>query len=191
MAIRDYVNSIKIQNNTYNVLNTALTGKTYVADYGNNYWTVEITTAPMTRENFFNTFTSVFDRDGTNNLTLDIPVLNNAAGTASGTITSTGSFLAGFTSITTTGGTGTLNAGDLIKFSNHNKVYQITDTVDLDGSTVDTIQFYPPLTTAITGSETIAYDSITFKVIPDDDEISYDTNVDGYFVFQQSFREVK
>jgi hypothetical protein len=69
---------------------------------------------------------------------------------------------AGATSITLGGtGTGTLKAGDFIKFANHDKVYMVVaDQADISTGTL-TIE--PPLTTAVSSS-TIVYDNVPFTV---------------------------
>ena len=64
-------------------------------------------------------------RSGKENFTIIPPEVEDARGTASGTPTGTAS--AGATSITIGGtGTGTLKAGDFIKFANHSKVYMLS-----------------------------------------------------------------
>ncbi len=94
------------------------------------------------------------------NFTITPPEIKNARGTASGTPNGTAS--AGATSITLGGtGTGTLKAGDFIKFANHDKVYMIVaDASDISSGTI-TIE--PPLTTAVSSSN-ITYDSVPFTV---------------------------
>jgi len=191
MALRDYVQSIKVTNNTNNVLNTAISGKTYVSDYGNNYWTIEVATVPMTRANFFINFTNLFNTATSNQYSLQIPVLNNAEGTVAGVLTvNQVGVKVGATSVNVSGGSGTLSAGDFIKFSNHTKVYQLTDDITLTGS--DTLEFYPSLVTApVAPTTTVLYDSVFFTVKPTDDSIAFDVGTVGYYQFQQSFREVK
>jgi hypothetical protein len=94
------------------------------------------------------------------NFTIIPPEVEDARGTASGIPHGTAS--AGATSITLGGtGTGTLKAGDFIKFANHDKVYMIVaDASDISSGTI-TIE--PPLTTAVSSSN-ITYDSVPFTV---------------------------
>jgi len=50
---------------------------------------------------------------------------------------------------------------------------------------VDQIQFYPPLTTALTGGgQTITYNSVPIKVYFDNDEQKYITQADGTFRYE-------
>ena len=102
----------------------------------------------------------VKQRSGKENFTIIPPEVEDARGTASGIPTGTAS--AGATSITLGGtGTGTLKAGDFIKFANHDKVYMVV--ADQSDISTGTLTIEPPLTTAISSS-TIVYDNVPFTV---------------------------
>jgi len=102
----------------------------------------------------------VKQRSGKENFTIVPPEITDARGTASGTPNGTAS--AGATSITLAGtGTGTLKAGDFIKFANHDKVYMVV--ADQSDISTGSLTIEPPLTTAIT-SEDITYDNVPFTV---------------------------
>ena len=99
-------------------------------------------------------------RSGKENFTIVPPEVEDARGTASGTPNGTAS--AGATSITLGGtGTGTLKAGDFIKFANHDKVYMVV--ADQSDISTGSLTIEPPLTTAITNSD-ITYDNVPFTV---------------------------
>src|SRR5210317_1474577 len=99
-------------------------------------------------------------RSSRENFTIVPPEVSNARGTASGTPTGTAS--AGATSITLGGtGTGTLKAGDFIKFANHDKVYMVV--ADQSDISTGSLTIEPPLTTAVSSSD-IQYDNIPFTV---------------------------
>ena len=94
------------------------------------------------------------------NFTIIPPEISNARGTASGIPNGTAS--AGTTSITLGGtGTGSLKAGDYIKFANHDKVYMVVE--DQSDISTGTLTIEPPLTTAVSSSN-IIYDNIPFTV---------------------------
>ena len=102
----------------------------------------------------------VKQRSGKENFTIIPPEVEDARGTASGTPNGTAS--AGATSITLGGtGTGTLKAGDFIKFANHDKVYMVV--ADQSDISTGSLTIEPPLTTAITNSD-IQYDNVPFTV---------------------------
>jgi hypothetical protein len=126
------------------------------------------------------------------------PVISSTTGTAAGTVTVADvntvdplmGTSAGSSSVGVSGGTGTLKKGDLIKFSNHNKVYMLTEDVDLDGSTVDQVSFYPPLVESVTGgATTITYNSVPFTVFFNNDQISYELLTDGLYRYEIDVRE--
>ena len=102
----------------------------------------------------------VKQRSGKENFTIVPPEVENARGTASGTPNGTAS--AGATSITLGGsGTGTLKAGDFIKFASHDKVYMVV--ADQSDISTGSLTIEPPLTTAITNSD-IQFDNVPFTV---------------------------
>ena len=102
----------------------------------------------------------VKQRSGKENFTIIPPEVEDARGTASGTPHGTAS--AGDTSITLGGtGTGTLKAGDMIKFANHSKVYMVV--ADQSDISTGTLTIEPPLTTAVSSSD-ITYDNVAFTV---------------------------
>ena len=99
-------------------------------------------------------------RSGKENFTIVPPEVEDARGTASGTPNGTAS--AGATSITLAGsGTGTLKAGDFIKFANHDKVYMVV--ADQSDISTGSLTIEPPLTTAVSSSD-ITYDNVPFTV---------------------------
>jgi len=102
----------------------------------------------------------VKQRSGKENFTIVPPEVEDARGTASGTPNGTAS--AGATSITLGGsGTGTLKAGDFIKFASHDKVYMVV--ADQSDISTGSLTIEPPLTTAITNSD-IQFDNVPFTV---------------------------
>ena len=99
-------------------------------------------------------------RSGKENFTIIPPEVEDARGTASGTPNGTAS--AGDTSITLGGsGSGTLKAGDMIKFANHDKVYMVV--ADQSDISTGSLTIEPPLTTAVSSSN-ITYDNFPFTV---------------------------
>ena len=59
--------------------------------------------------------------------------------------------------------TGTLKAGDFVKFA-HDKVYMVVADVTADGSNEATLTIEPPLITALADDSSVTYDSVPFKV---------------------------
>ena len=102
----------------------------------------------------------VKQRSGKENFTIVPPEIEDARGTASGTPNGTAS--AGATSITLGGsGTGTLKAGDFIKFANHDKVYMVV--ADQSDISTGSLTIEPPLITSVSSTD-IQYDNVPFTV---------------------------
>ncbi len=102
-------------------------------------------------------------RSGKEDFTITPPELKNARGNISGTVLVNGIQAVGDTTITVDAMTGTLKAGDFIKFA-HDKVYMVVADVTADGSNEATITIEPPLVTALSNDSSVTYDSVPFKV---------------------------
>lgn len=92
-----------------------------------------------------------------------------------------------------------LNMGDMIKFSNHDKVYMVTTDVTPDSGGDFIINFEPALVTAVPGivhgdsaGETaqVIFDNVPFKMIFLGDTADYRYNVDGTVNFRIDVQEV-
>ena len=73
-------------------------------------------------------------RSGKENFTIIPPEIEDARGNVSGTVLVNGVHAVGDTTIDIDGMTGTLKAGDYVKFASHNKVYMVVADVTADGS---------------------------------------------------------
>jgi hypothetical protein len=122
-------------------------------------------------------------------VTLEMPQLNVrgeviSSGTSTGAITTfSGGEPAGDDTIAISGlvtGT-TINKGRFIKFSSHDKIYMVTETVTGDGS--DFLKIYPSLRQSIVAGDQVLYrdnvDSITFTAYRDISNTQGITYTDG------------
>lgn len=82
-----------------------------------------------------------------------------------------------------------LQAGDFIRFSNHEKVYQITDSVTFDASGSGDINFFPNLISAVTTSHTIVYQDVPFTVFSKTDTQEYSFGIGGENAVSISLQE--
>ena len=106
----------------------------------------------------------VKQRSGKENFTIIPPEVTLARGNVSGTVLVNGVQAVGDTTITVDAMTGTLKAGDFIKFAGHDKVYMVVADVTADGSNEATLTIEPPLLTALSNNEVVTYDSVPFTV---------------------------
>lgn len=190
---------MELKSNTRSRITTSVSGRTQRIKSGAQYWSFKLKSPPLERADFNSIFSFIVQQDGqVEAFTVTPPEIASTTGTASGTVTvadvNTESPLmnesAGSSSVGVTGGTGTLKKGDLIKFSNHDKVYMLTEDVDLDGSTVDQVSFYPPLVESVVGgTTTITYDNVPFRVFFNKDEVSYELLTDGLYRYEIDVRE--
>ena len=190
--------AMELQSNTRSRLTESVSGQTQRIKSGSQHWSFKLKSPPLNRSEFNAIYSFIVQQDGqVEAFTVTPPVISSTTGTASGTVTVNDTLStptlspdAGSTSVGVAGGTGTLKKGDLIKFSNHNKVYMLTEDADLDGSTVDQISFYPPLVeTVVGGTTTVTYDDVPFTVFFNQDEVSYELLTDGLYRYEIDVRE--
>ena len=103
-------------------------------------------------------------RSSKENFTIIPPEVEDARGDVSGTVLVNGVHAVGDTTITVDAMTGTLKAGDFIKFAGQDKVYMVVADVTADGSNEATLTIEPPLLTALTDDEQVTYDNVPFTV---------------------------
>lgn len=172
------------QSNTKSRVTTAVSGKVQRIKTGAQHWSFKLQSPSMTRAEFMADYSFLVQLDGqVTSFTIIPPEIGSARGTASGTLTNDATVAAGQSACQTDGGSGTLLKGDLIKFSNHDKVYMVTADKTISG-TNDAISFYPPLVTGITNSTTVTYDNVPVKVYMDKDEVKFITQTDGAFKYE-------
>ena len=103
-------------------------------------------------------------RSGKESFDIVPPDISSAKGNVSGTVLVNGTFAAGVTSVNVDGMTGTLKAGDLIKFASHTKVYMVVADSTADGSNEATLTIEPPLQSNITDDSVVTFNNVAFKV---------------------------
>tara|TARA_R100000734_G_C3316260_1_gene108691 strand:- start:1508 stop:2119 length:612 start_codon:yes stop_codon:yes gene_type:complete len=103
-------------------------------------------------------------RSGKESFDIVPPDVSSAKGNVSGTVLVNGTFAAGVTSVNVDGMTGTLKAGDLIKFASHTKVYMVVADSTADGSNEATLTIEPPLQSNITDDSVVTFNNVAFKV---------------------------
>ena len=164
------VNIISLQPN---LISETRSGRRQVRSIGSQRWSITATFNPMTRAEFMPIYSFVLAQKGQLETFQFIPpVVGSTEGNATGTVTTNGTFALGATSITIAGLTGTLKAGDFIKFANHNKIYMLT--ADRSGAGVMTIE--PPLILAVGNGISITYTSVPFTVRLNNDLQQYRLN---------------
>ena len=132
---------------------------------GSQRWLIDAIFAPMTRDEFAPIWAFVNKQQGQFNIfTYKPPIYKDTSGTATGALLANGAASAGDSSITCNGLTGTLKAGDFIKFAGHDKVYTLT----ADSTTILAIE--PPLMKAVINNEVVNYNDVAFTVAFSNDQ---------------------
>ena len=150
--------TLDFTSNTNTRTSVSVSGKTQRLQTGSQYWSFSLRSPKKDRADAMVDYAFLVTQNGqAETFTIVPPVVTDARGTASGTLTNDATVAAGQSACQTDGGSGTLKKGDLIKFSNHDKVYMVTADVTISG-TNDAISFFPPLVTGLTNSTTITYD---------------------------------
>ena len=143
---------------------------------------------PMSRSDFAPVLAFIMrQRSQKETFQIALPDLKNAKGDVSGTVLVNGSHSAGDTTIDIDGMTGTLKAGDLIKFS-HDKVYMVVaDATASAGATTITIE--PPLREALADDSSVTYDNVEFTVRLTNDVQEFNVGMDNYYRYEIDFIE--
>jgi hypothetical protein len=173
--------SIGSEQNT--IVSVTTSGRVQTRQIDGQKFTLTLSYPPMTRQNFAPIKAFIMkQRSRLNTFTIIPPVISNAQGVASGTISVDGSVSAGATTCTIDGMTvstnGILKAGDYFRFSGADKVYMAVEDLDADGSGSGTLTFEPPLRTAVIDDTALVYDNVDFTVRLRNDvqEYSFVTN---------------
>jgi hypothetical protein len=173
--------------NVNNRVSKSVSGKVQRLKVGAQFWSFKLKSPPLSKADFKQIFPFIVKQDGQfGTFTVVPPNISSTTGTATGTITISDDYAAGVTECRSTGGSGNLKKGDLIKFSNHNKVYMLTEDINLNqtDSSEDVISFYPNLVTAITSTTTVTYNNVPFNVYFDEDQQSFTTQTDGTYRYE-------
>jgi hypothetical protein len=191
--------TLDFQSNNNVKMTQSLSGRTQRIKTGGQFWSFKLQSPPMNRADFFAQYSFIVQQDGqAESFTIVPPQISSTRGNATGTITVlddstyTGASIAlGSKSVPVdnSGNTGTLKKGDLIKFSNHDKVYMLTEDANLDGSSVNELNIYPSLVSEVTGSTTIVYTDVPFTVYFDSNVLSFATGADGSYRYQITCNE--
>jgi len=102
-----------------------------------------------------------------------LPEVSTPKGVATGTPLTSGSYAIGASAITMSGFTasvtGQLKAGDVLKFGNHTKVYQVTADTSSNSSGVAVVNIYPKLTKAVPSATAVTVRDVPFLFRLDND----------------------
>jgi len=156
------------------------------------YFTFTLTYAPLSLSDIAPVRGAVAKARGQfETFTITLPnLVPNGTQTANTTVSSSEAVGVTSVDITGAGSTNTFKAGDPIKFSNHTKVYMLTDDAAASSGNA-TLDFVPPLITAVVGSTTtVKHSDVPFTVALANDLQAFSTSVNGYSKYELNVEEV-
>jgi hypothetical protein len=170
----------------YNLSSTSLSGRTQVRNIGGQRFEFTATYPTLTRSEFAPIAAFIMAQRGmAEEFTIVLPEISSKSGDATGTVLTSLSEAIGQTVISIDGLTGTLKAGDMIKFSNHNKVYMIVSDRAGNGD----LAIQPSLTVAVPNNTEITYDDVPFTVRLNNDVQTYDLGLASMLDYEVDFIE--
>ena len=178
-------NSLNFKSQFYNVRSTSISGRTQVRHLGGHRWTWTAAYPNMKRATFQPVYAYINSQNAST-FTIVLPKVCSKSGDATGSAKTNASCAIGATTIPVDDFTGTLKAGDLIKFSNHTKVYMIT--ADRNGA--GDLSITPGLRVAVPNNRVITYDDVPITARLNSDVQEYSFGVDDVVKFEVDMVEV-
>ena len=175
---------------------TSITGKVQRSKTGGQYWSFVLQSPPLDRADFMSIYSFIVSQNGAfESFTVVPPVVGSTTGTMTATVTLTGNSPAtvpvgsSTIKVASTGNTGTLKKGDIIKFSNHDKVYMLTSDTTFDGSSTVDLDIFPPLVNTVANGNTVTYTDVPVKVFFVENQHSYSVGPDLVYTYEIEVRE--
>ena len=181
--------SIGFSSEQKTITSTTDSGKMFSVQIDGQRFKFSATYPPMTRAEFAPVIAFIMkQRSQKETFQIALPDLQNAKGDVSGTVLVNGSHSAGDTTIDVDGMTGTLKAGDFVKFAGHSKVYMVvSDATASAGAATLTIE--PPLRSALADDEGVTYDDVQFTVRLTNDLQQFNTDDLDLYKYEVDFIE--
>ena len=171
------------------IVSVTTSGRVQTRQIDGQKFTITLDYAPMTRANFAPIKAFLMkQRSRLNTFTIIPPVVSNAQGVATGTISVDGAISSGATTCTidgmTTSTTGILKAGDYFRFTGQDKVYMAVEDLDADGTGSGTLTFEPPLRSDVANDVALVYDNVDFTVRLKNDIQEYSIVTNDLYKYQ-------
>jgi hypothetical protein len=176
-------NAINLESDSPSLFSEAISGRMQSRKIGGQKWRFTASYATMTRNEFQPVWAFVVAQKGRHGVFTVVPTgISDTNGTATGVAAvneASGSAI-GDTTITIDGITGSLKAGDMIKFAGHDKVYMLT----ADRSGAGDITIEPALVSAVTNNEQIIYNNVPFTMRLANDVQQYKVGTGMFYNFE-------
>ena len=175
------------------ITSTTDSGKMFAVQVDGQRWKFSATDPPMSRQQFAPVYAFIIkQRSQKETFTIVPPVISNAQGHEVNNVAVNGVHSAGDTTIDLDGhhnnSSGAFLAGDLIKFSGHDKVYMVVEDVN-PVANASTMTIEPPLRSDLADNETLVYDNVPFTVRLTNDIQQFNTDDIDLYRFEVDFIE--
>lgn len=182
--------SIGFSSEQKTITSTTDSGKMFSVQVDGQRFKFSATYPPMRRSDFAPVLAFIMkQRSQKETFQIALPDLKNAKGDVSGTVLVNGAHTAGDTTITVDAMTGTLKAGDFVKFGGDTKVYMVVSDATADGSNEATLTIEPPLRSALADNASVTYDGVEFTVRLTNDIQQFNTDDLDLYKFEVDFIE--
>ena len=187
--------SLNFKDNRPTLLNQTLSGKKQVRQIGSQYFSFTVQMPPLQQEKAQEVFAFLQKQKGSfEDFTIVAPLDNLGAGKGETDIQVVGSQAVGDSQIELDGfsasQSGSLKAGDLIKFANHSKVYMVRSTIDSEADGTLDVLISPNLVASLADNEAVTVNKPSFTVYLESDEIMRSTDASGFYSISFDVREV-
>jgi hypothetical protein len=182
--------SIGFSSEQKTITSTTDSGKMFAVQVDGQRFKFSATYPPMRRSDFAPVIAFIMkQRSQKETFQIALPDLKNAKGDVSGVVLVNGSHSAGDTTIDVDGMTGTISAGDFVKFAGDSKVYMVVSDATADGSNEATLTIEPPLRSALADNASVTYDGVEFTVRLTNDIQQFNTDDLDLYKFEVDFIE--
>ena len=181
--------SADIRSQQRTIVSVTTSGRKQARQIDGQRFAITLNFPPMTRAEFAPIKAFIMkQRSQLNNFTVIPPIVSNAQGSASGTISVNVALTAGVTTAEidgmATSTSGILKAGDYFRFTGQEKVYMAVEDLDSDGSGEGTLTFEPPLRTLVADNAILIYDDVDFTVSLVNDVQEYNLGVQNLYSYE-------
>lgn len=170
----------------------AQSGRRITRKAGGHIWYFTLSYPPMSKSDFKPVLGALAKARGRyQTFTVIPPNLKDPEGTQLNDTNVAANASAGSSSVLISGATAsaTFKAGDICKFSNHSKVYMVTDDATADGTGAATLSIAPPLIEDVTTAHTVKHKDVPFTVSLENDIQEITTEVSGYYRYELDVSE--
>ena len=172
------------------ITSTTDSGKMFSVQVDGQRFKFSASYPPMSRSEFAPVYAFIMkQRSQKETFQIALPDLKNAKGDISGIVSTNGSHSAGDTTIDVQNITGTIKAGDFIKFNTHSKVYLVVEDATGDSNDEATITIEPPLREDVDTDVVMLYDNVPFTVRLTNDVQEFNTGDLDLYRFEVDFIE--